>query len=632
MVFLEDVLAENEITNNLRYFTNYWEYFCKTVEQPSVYTTIMTPNYLVKEIIDELQTNGINNTSTLKYFYEQNTSFLKERILFDTDSYSLWILLNEKLTEKDKKITVLKSIAEKLDSKFKSIEYKNFIFENLKQTIKAKEERFGSIRVITETIIFQFIFENYSIDYIKKMIRNIFSFYSYDDYGNGEKRFFTNYPLKTKMENNNYEDYVKKASSEIENLTLDSRLTRLYEVLINEPNTYYFIFYLKGLYFDKSITYGDITFYNPKKEPVLKSENEFENDTFSHANYDIGMNAIVLQKGKDIKIAKLEAIKKIQIICDIFKLYNNAKAKLQIDDSSYRVLFDDKTICSWAMGNNKNKVGPYDIIREPDTIQNVNDVFEKIYLSEKITQNDKSILFDSLHFFRKAIESDSQEEILLNFWISLERLFLDFDTFSSKFERTCTFVQAILIERFIFLNGWNCYNLIDNLLKSKTGHRTGFVQEIDFPKELQIKANIGEYLTYPITIELKKFIDCIPEIKNYSKNLVANDVMQNIYDFYKNHKTAENEITTKIEEIKSILLMIYRQRNQIVHNARYDKTLIEYNIAQIKSIVTMVLVDLLKSLEKGTSLKDVIMDYYIKYEQDFYLATKDPNYCFIEKL
>ena len=59
--------------------------------------------------------------------------------------------------------------------------------------------------------------------------------------------------------------------------------------------------------------------------------------------------------------------------------------------------------------------------------------------------------------------------------------------------------------------------------------------------------------------------------------------MQNIFDFYKNHKNAEKEITTKIEEIKSILLMIYRQRNQIVHNARYDKTLIEYNIAQIKS-------------------------------------------------
>lgn len=632
MVFLEEVLNENEITDNLRYFTNYWEYFCKSVEQPTVYTTIMTPQYLAKEIIDELQTNGTNNNSTLKYFLDQNTIFLKEKVLFDIDTYSLWILLHEKLTEKDKNVNILKSIAEKLELKFKSPEYKQFLFDNLKQIIKELENQFNKVKVLTESIIFEFIFEHYSIDSIKKMIRNIFSFYSYDDYGNGDRRFFTNYPLKVKMEKDNYDDYVKKACAEIQNLNLESRVNRLYELLISEPKTWYFIFYLKGICLNKSVTYGDVTFYNPKNEPVIKSENEFENDIFSHADYKIGMNVIVLQAGQDIKNAKIDAVKKIGRICDFFKLFNNSKAKLQLDDSSYRVLFEDKSLYSWAMGNDKNKIGPYDIIRDPESTKDVNNLFEKIYLNENITKNDKSIIFDSLHFFRKAIESDSQEEILLNFWISLERLFLDFDTFSSKFERTCTFVQAILIERFIFLNGWNCYNLIDNLLKSKTGHRTGFVQEIDFPKELQIKANIGEYLSLPLTIELKKFIDCIPEIKNYSKNLVANDIMQNIYDFYKNHKKAEKEITTKIEEIKSVLLMIYRQRNQIVHNARYDKTLIEYNIAQIKSIVTIVLVDLLNALEHSNSLKDVIMNFYIKYEQDVYLATKDPNYCFMEKL
>ena len=77
--------------------------------------------------------------------------------------------------------------------------------------------------------------------------------------------------------------------------------------------------------------------------------------------------------------------------------------------------------------------------------------------------------------------------------------------------------------------------------------------------------------------------------------------------------------------------MIYRQRNQIVHNATYDKTLIEFNIAQIKSIVLMVLYDLLNGLKKEESLEKIIMDYYIQAEQDIYLATKDDSYLFIDK-
>ena len=79
--------------------------------------------------------------------------------------------------------------------------------------------------------------------------------------------------------------------------------------------------------------------------------------------------------------------------------------------------------------------------------------------------------------------------------------------------------------------------------------------------------------------------------------------------------------------------MIYRQRNQIVHNATFDKTLMEFNIAQIKSIVTMVLFGLLNGLKNEPSLKNVILDslYQSRTEQDLYLANSENNYLFIEK-
>ena len=631
MFFLEDVLNENEITENLRYFVSYWEYFCNAVEQPSIYTTIITPHFLVREILNELNTNGTENSSTFKYFFSQNQSFLSKKYLFDEDSYSLWILLHEKLKEKEKQVVVIDSIVNKLIQHFSSNEFQAFLFSSLKSIILSSEAKFDNIKSLTESIIFQFIFERYSIKTIKKLINNIFSSYYLDERENGKIILHTNYPLVTRFENEDYEEYVKKASDEMNNLTLEKRFDRLYELLINDTQIYYFIFYIKGIFFENKVDFADVTFYNPKISPILDPNNKFENDIFNEENYEIGMNVIVLQDGKDVISAKSDALKKINKICDFILLYSNLKNKICINEACYRVLDENKKLCSWTTGLSKDVLWKHNVIINEDTEKNIFDKFKKINNSTDLLEHDKNILWDSLHFFRKAKESNSQEEKLLNYWIALERLFLDFDTFQSKFERTCNFVQSILLEKFIFQKGWNCYNFVDNLLRSKFFYRDNMISEIEIPKELQIKANIGPDLNNSI-IKLQDFVDSIPEIIKYSRNLVANDIMQNVKDFYYNHKFANKEILDKKEEIRNVLLMIYRQRNQIVHNAKYDNTLIEYNIAQAQSITTIVLFVLVNEINEHSSIKDVTLDFYIRSEQDIYLATKEHDYLFVDKL
>lgn len=631
MVFLEDVLNENEITENLRYFVSYWEYFCNAVEQPSIYTPIMTPHFLVREILNELNTNGTENSSTFKYFFSQNQSFLSKKYLFDEDSYSLWILLNEKLKEKEKQVVVIDSIVNKLIQHFRSNEYQALLFNSLKSIVLSSETNFDKIKLLTETIIFQFIFEQYSIKTIKKLINNIFSSYSLEKRENEKVYFHTNYPLVTNFENDDYEEYVKKASDEMNNLTLEKRLDRLYKLLINDTQIYYFIFYIKGIFFENKVDFTDITFYNPKISPVLDPNNQYENDIFDDEDYEIGMNVIVKQKGKDIISAKLEAIKKINRICDFVLLNSNLKGKISINDACYRILDENKQFFSMTAGLSKNHLWRHDVIINENSEKNIFDKFKKINDNTDLLEHDKNILWDSLHFFRKAKESDSQEEKLLNYWIALERLFLDFDTFESKFDRTCNFVQSILLERFIFQKGWNCYYFIDNLLRKQFFYKNKMISEIEIPKELQIKANIGPDLNNSI-IKLQDFVDSIPEIIKYSRNLVANDIMQNVQKFYYNHKFASKEILDKKEEIRNVLLMIYRQRNQIVHNAKYDNTLIEYNIAQAQSITTIVLSVLVNEINENSSIKDVALDFYIRSEQDIYLATKEDDYLFVDKL
>ncbi len=532
-------------------------------------------------------------------------------------------MLNEKLKEKEKQVGVIDSIVKKLIQHFRSNEFQAFLFSSLKSIVLSSEAKFDNIKSLTETIIFQFIFEQYSIKTIKKLINDIFSSYSLDERENGKIILHTNYPLVTRFENEDYEEYVKKASDEMNNLTLEKRFDRLYELLIKDTQIYYFIFYIKGISFENKVDFADVTFYNPKITPVLNPSNQFGNDIFDDEDYEIGMNVIVLQDGKDVISAKSDALKKINKICDFILLYSNLKNKICINEACYRVLDENKKLCSWTTGFSKDVLLKHNVIINEDTEKHIFDKFKKINNSTDLLEHDKNILWDSLHFFRKAKESDSQEEKLLNYWIALERLFLDFDTFESKFDRTCNFVQSILLERFIFQNGWNCYNIIDNLLRTPT---------IQISKELQIKANIGPSLNYPTTIKLQDFIDSIPEIIEYSRNLVANDIMQNVQKFYYNHKFASKEILDKKEEIRNVLLMIYRQRNQIVHNAKYDNTLIEYNIAQVQSITTIVLSVLVNEINEHSSIKDVALDFYIRSEQDIYLATKEHDYLFVEKL
>ena len=61
--------------------------------------------------------------------------------------------------------------------------------------------------------------------------------------------------------------------------------------------------------------------------------------------------------------------------------------------------------------------------------------------------------------------------------------------------------------------------------------------------------------------------------------------------------------------------MIYRQRNQIVHKASYDNTLLNYYISKLQFVATVFLRDLLVNIPKDRSIDNFILNQYIKVEK-----------------
>lgn len=127
-------------------------------------------------------------------------------------------------------------------------------------------------------------------------------------------------------------------------------------------------------------------------------------------------------------------------------------------------------------------------------------------------------------------------------------------------------------------------------------------------------------------IKLSNFINTIPEIVNNSSNLVMNDIMNQTYDFYNNHESAQKLLNKKMDDLRNELLMLYRQRNQIVHNAIYDKTLVEFNIIQIKSIVMAVLFDFIEGVKNEKSINNFLMNMYVNSEKYLHLMKHDGGY------
>ena len=499
-------------------------------------------------------------------------------------------------------------ITQTILKKFNTQEYKTLLFNELYTELQSTTLKKDIIKALTGNLIFECLFSGFSLRAIEKLLRDIFSGYTIQMIGS-ENHFVTSYPLKYKSNSDDNEEYIRNASIEMDNLNLSVRMNRLLEIITSTEQDYYFIFYIEGLNFEDTLSFIDIVFYNPNKESMVVDNFDPEKDVFEGADYETGMNVIVLEKCVDTEFGKNNALKRIAQICDVFRLFENSKTNFFINDNYYKVLDNNRKMYKGTMGYSKEIVTKFDVIKNKENLEYVKQFSTFLFANNSILKADKEVLIDSLHYYRKAFECKRPEDKLLNLWITLERLFLGLNIIpeKSKFERINILVSSFLFERFIFQKGWRTYNTINRLLQSKTMHNGVFIPEINFSKELQLKANIGEYLQYPIEIKLSKFINEIPNIANEINNCFYIDILNNTYEFYNNHEKAKKEVEGILKILRNELLMIYRQRNQIVHNASFDEILIDFHINQLKSITTIIFYDLFKIMKSGKNLEQSVL-------------------------
>ena len=585
-------ISENP-SEELIYFTDCWECFCSKLSNPTIYDTLNSPHFLINEIIIELNINEKDNSKHLNYFRESANTHKSFYFLFTAELQALWNMLVNELQNPNK--DVLLKIAYEIKEKFMQDEFISYLEGKTKQVIFDKKDK-EKIKKSVTVIIFEFIYRQFEIKTISNLCDKVFSSYYEIDYPNGKRIL----------------------KEEMEKLTFDDRLSRLFEILTQKERYQYVVFYVKGLHLSQEETFDDVTFYNPLVSKKLKGFTPNE-ECFHNENYEIGSNVLVKVVCKDTLFGVNIAKKQVSEICDYLKLLYRTEADYKIFSDEYLICDESMNIVSHSGSNDTKSLYDLSIDRIRNNSQkDVSVIYKNLF--DNISGSDNKAIKDALHFYRKGIESDNQEEKLLNLWISLENVFSGVSIKLSnenedktKFSKISDCLKHYLIFRYFYSCGWSIYYSFQHYFKSVNIVNSRRVSRILLSAEDSKEINI--LTSSKNGFSLFDFINLLNKFGKCTDNCIFNEELYKTVEFYKSNKTFTNAINAIEPTIKNELLMIYRQRNQIVHKASYDTTLLNYYISKLQFVTTVFLRDLIANMPNEKSINNFILNQYIKVEK-----------------
>lgn len=580
-------------SEELIYFTDCWECFCSKLSNPTIYDTLNSPHFLINEIIIELNINEKDNSKHLNYFRESATTHKSFYFLFTSELQALWNMLVNELQNPNK--DVLLKIAYEIKEKFMQDEFVSYLEGKTKQVIFDKKDK-EKIKKSAAVIIFEFIYRQFEIKTISNLCDKVFSSYYEIDYPNGKRIL----------------------KEEMEKLTFDDRLSRLFEILTQKERYQYVVFYVKGLHLSQEETFDDVTFYNPLVSKKLKGFTSNE-ECFHNANYETGSNVLVKVFCKDTLFGVNIAKKQVSEICDYLKLLYRTEADYKIFSDEYLICDESMNIVSHSRSNDTKSLYDLSIDRIRNNSQkNISVIYKNLF--DSISDSDSKAIKNALHFYRKGIESDNQEEKLLNLWISLENVFSGVSIKLSKenedktkFSKISDCLKHYLIFRYFYSCGWSIYDRFQYYFKSVNIVNSRRVSRILLSAEDSKKINI--VTSSKNGFSLFDFINLLNKFGKCTDNCIFNEELNKTIEFYKSNKTFTNAINAIEPTIKNELLMIYRQRNQIVHKASYDTTLLNFYISKLQFVTTVFLRDLIANMPNEKSINNFILNQYIKVEK-----------------
>jgi len=602
-----------------QYFIDYWRDLTSqnsSIELELNHSILYNPKTLFNELIDEIERKNLSNKDNKDFFKNTINQFASldlEAINFLKPTLKL---IQKQINSKQDDYTYLSHLLKMAQLELQSFKLGIEAIRELATLLSDESEiNQSKIKQLSNLIIFELSYKKYSKKTIVTIINNIFSTYQ----NISKDTLHTSYPHNIECSNydrtsDEYKAYKKKLIEHIDNLTLKERILSLENYFSNEGEEYRFVFQIKGLKGDDvNINLGNIQIYNPKSLKLFNNPTESFNELFDYSGADniFYCNGAVTINIIDTEYAKQEAIEMLEDILDVIALkYTNYKIPISINTSKYYIID--------VNGDNKGSgsTNTWEVLRYQDTLEIKNNGYDFLYkyyqnniYIENILEIDNKIL-KSIHWKRKAIESNDKNEKILWHWIALENIFerKNFNTPKIFFK----VVSKLLAKKQMYDFAWKHFHKLDDMSDKMALLRHNRI-ELNLPVELKNKIGLG----YEGTIHLKNFTDNLLDVMSHIDN---NSLFYSQLEYLNSVFTKKNECIKLLELFESIifekLVYIYRVRNQIVHNAKAEKNpaiaLYSDFITQISAISIMEFIHIRDTLNLKTNteiINNIIYEY-----------------------
>jgi hypothetical protein len=628
--FIWEKYKKNEINEKIIYFVEVWEELISYFNKNSYGLDLISPHLNILDIIDEIESNHLENKENKKYFYRQINQILKNDSVINT-IYESEFKLIRRVFNTNRSFYLLQ-LCKRFLEKFKKGDYFIESFKRLKKIILSKEWNENDeekIFYFNQVLIIEFLLKGYSLDTIESLPRNLFDKYSVQKIKKNEI-IFTNFPHGVKEEKFEKEDnfdrksYNKEIKKIIDNLSIEQRLNGLIIYYKNKAKENYYIFPIEGLKGLYDFDFGIVNFYSPNIKKYIKNKDYSESEFFQRDKTKNYINAAVKVKDIDFISSRNSAIELIEKSFDLLKpyLYINKEIKLKVKSmncivvnktgrevrSSFRREWNYQSEYSFYYDLNKHR------LKSEKTLYSLFKSINKFLYKPKEEQNIiQSKLSYSLHWYRKAEETNNLEDKLLNYWIVVENILsrdIGEDILPDNIKVTSFSTIKEIFPYIEILN--NVYQIgadLNNYLYHLYNNKVNDKRYLELPEEIAKKCMLT-----PTTesILIKDFINNLDLLERNIKKRNILEKISSTKKYYFDIDYAKRFILEQISSLSDDILLLYRLRNKIVHRAHFDNKILPYYVEKMERYSNILLREVIFSYSKNNelTLKEIIANRY----------------------
>ncbi|WP_439129471.1 hypothetical protein [Polaribacter sp.] len=606
------------VEKKIEYWSELWEDLIRNFLKKSYGLRLYTPHTLIEDIIVEITENDFRNADNKKYFYDKICNYLEKDEVIKSKLKSEFSLLRKSFG--NGKSNYILALCKKINIELKKGIYFKETLLSVEQLILNDSELdlefVKKINYNTQVLIVEFLGKNYDLSDINKFLKNIFCDYHYFnelltvDFPHGLKN-------KDLEDSDSYDERIK---AYMDKLTYKERIQKLSYYYHKKTESVKYIFKVNGLKGNIEKKILGVTFYNIKEKRFQKDFEKYDYEDLQKEIKEKYIQAAVdvdyLLPKSSLKFAKT----KIENALDILSVYFNFKTEVYVNDSQYVIINSkgESIFSSFSRDKNDQFANHNESLDLKSHEKSLERLKECDFLFKNETDSDCILkLKNALHWYRKGVESIKDEDKILNYWISIENFFSNeieslTDILHGKKGNKFKIIQEIVSDQqvlyFTYNYGWELHSHYKHLANS-------FFKNTEIPEELLVK---GQLKTKPNQIVyLNNFIEILPELKKFEKNLLMQEKINSVIDFYTKPQYLNKFLKKHIIEVKNDLLMIFRFRNLIVHNAHFNNKLLPYFAWKAKSFSGGLIMKLIRSYEKGKDINDLVFDIHIQKETFF---------------